>query len=367
MEAAEKRIWAAAALAAGLAMAGCGMPAAPLPPSLNLPDRVTDLSAARSGNQVALTWTMPKQTTDKILLKGNVKVRICRRQSDSAPCAAAGSLQLAPGADGSWAESLDSALAAGAPRVLTYFVELTNAKGRSAGLSNAAAVLAGQAPAAVSGLRAQMGKDGVILRWNPAPSAPGRSATAIRLQRTLLTPPAAKPKEGALTPPPEPLQQNLLVPAGVPPGRALDSDIRFGETYLYRAQRVVRVAADGQMLELGGELSAPVTIHAVNVFPPAVPTGLAAVATPGENGGPPSIDLSWQPDTEIDLAGYAVFRREGGEPWQRISPPQPVVGPAFHDGHVESGHTYIYAVSAIGQDGLQSARSAEAQETVPIP
>jgi hypothetical protein len=34
---------------------------------------------------------------------------------------------------------------------------------------------------------------------------------------------------------------------------------------------------------------------------------------------------------------------------------------------VQPGHTYFYAVSAIDQEGHQSARSAEAQETVPGP
>jgi hypothetical protein len=68
--------WAAlpVALAAGLAITGCGTPGAPLPPSLKLPDQVTDLSATRTGNQISLTWTMPKKNTEKLLLKGNVPV-----------------------------------------------------------------------------------------------------------------------------------------------------------------------------------------------------------------------------------------------------------------------------------------------------
>jgi fibronectin type 3 domain-containing protein len=89
------------------------------------------------------------------------------------------------------------------------------------------------------------------------------------------------------------------------------------------------------------------------------------VATAGDSSESASIDLSWLPVTEADLAGYAVFRREGDGEWQRISPAQPVVGPAFHDADVKPGHTYRYAVSAIDQGGHESARSAEAAETVP--
>jgi len=114
-----------------------------------------------------------------------------------------------------------------------------------------------------------------------------------------------------------------------------------------------------------------VRVEVLDIFPPAVPTGLAAVSTAGENGAEPgaqpAIDLSWQPDTEADLAGYIVYRRAGDGEWQRISPVQPVVGPGFHDAQVQAGHTYHYAVSAVDQGRHESARSAEAQETVPNP
>ena len=124
---------------------------------------------------------------------------------------------------------------------------------------------------------------------------------------------------------------------------------------------------DGQELELDGPLTAPLQVEVKDVFPPAMPAGLAAVAIAGENGGAPSIDLSWQPDTEADLAGYIVYRREGGEDWQRISPAEPLIAPAFRDKQIQPGHTYRYAVSAIDQGGHESARSAEAEETVPNP
>jgi hypothetical protein len=363
-----KQAWAAVVLAAGIGAAGCGFPGAPLPPSLNLPQPVKDLSAVRAGDQVQLQWTMPSHNTDKTLVKGNVAVRVCRSEAAAAACNTAGTVHLAPGATGAFHETLPAALATGSPRVLTYFVELDNSSGRSAGLSNGVPVLAGPAPPAVSGLNAEMAKDGVLLRWAPLSSAQDSAPTAIRLQRTLLTPAPAKPEKGPLAAPSEPLVQNLLVPSGSQPGIALDKSIRFGETYEYRAQRVETVTSGGQTLELAGELSLPVRIHAVIAFPPAPPAGLEAVATPAHDNVPPSIDLSWQPDAEADVAGYVVYRRLSGEQqWQRISPAQPVVGPAFHDAQVDPGQTYIYAVSAVGPDGLESARSAEAQETVPSP
>lgn len=357
-------------MAAGLLLAGCGTPGAPMAPSLNLPDPVTDLSASRAGNRISLTWTMPNRNTDKLLLKGDLPVRVCRKQDDAACELVAANLLFAPGAAGSFTETLSPALAAGPPRPLTYFVELPNRKGRSAGLSNAAVAMAGQAPAPVVNLTAEVRKDGVVLRWTPdSPTAPPLNHASIRLHRKLLTPqPEVKPKsqQGILAPPPEPLEQSLLVASNAG-GRAIDKQIRFGQVYEYRAQRVARISVQSQTLELAGPLSDSVRVETLDIFPPAVPTGLAAVATAASGGAEAAIDLSWQPNTETDLAGYAVYRREGSQSWQRISPAQPLVGPAFHDAGLQPGHTYSYSVTAIDRGGHESARSAEAEETAPKP
>lgn len=360
-----------AGLVAALTLSGCGMPSVPLPPTLNLAVPVNDLVGVRTGDSVSLTWTMPRKNTDKLLLKGVLPVRVCRRESATGSCATISNLLLAPEAAGAFSEALPDTLTNCAPRELSYFVEVTNSHGRSAGLSNAAVVLAGEAPAPITGLKAEVRKQGVVLHWDPA--ADESSQNAIRLHRKLLTsaPSAVVAQKGPLAPPPEPVERTLLVDvagaSGPSPAKALDKDIRFGLTYEYRAQRVARVNVDGQIQELSGPLSAPVQVEARDVFPPSVPAGLAAVAVSGENGGEPAIDLSWQPVTEPDLAGYAVYRREGDGSWQRISPAQPVVGPAFHDAHVQPGHSYNYAVTAIDQDGHESGKSGEAEETVPGP
>ncbi|HUN85562.1 MAG TPA: fibronectin type III domain-containing protein [Terracidiphilus sp.] len=353
--------WVGSSLVCALAamLAGCGTQGAPLPPSLNLPDRVTDLAAVRNGNQVSLSWTMPKRNTDKLLLKGNVKVVVCRKE-DASVCDPVGTVSFAPGVAGSYSENLSATLASGDPRVLRYFVELKNRKGRSAGLSNAALVPGGEAPAPVAGFTAEVQKAGVVLHWTP-----DNEKAAVRLQRTLENPPAVKPKKQVLGEAPESAEQNLIVEDGSQSGGAIDRSIHFGDTYIYKAQRVAQIEAEGQTLELDGAFSQPVRVEALDVFPPAVPKGLAAVATAGEDGSPPAIDLSWQPNTEPDLAGYIVYRREGDGPWERISPAQPVAGPSFHDDHVKPGETYTYAVSAIDQGGHESARSAATLERVP--
>jgi hypothetical protein len=347
------------------------MPGSPLPPSLNLPVQVSDLAATRTGERVRLTWTMPTKNTDKLLLKGKVQVRVCRKQGTDPNCVPVGTLEKDPGAAVDVGQELPEELATGMPRLLTYQVELLNKNGKSAGLSNTAVVAAGEAPAAVLGLDAQIQKIGVVLHWNAALDGP--TATTVRLQRKLLTsaltakPAAAgKTAQGPLAPPPEPAEQNLLVEvkdrAQV---GAVDKEIRFGQTYEYRAQRLLRVNIDGNAMELDGPLSDPVRVEAKDVFPPAAPKGLAAVAVAAVNGVAAGVDLDWEPNTEADLAGYVVYRRENGGDWERVSPTVLLVGPGFHDAHVEAGHTYEYAVTAVDQSGHESLRSAPAQEAVP--
>ncbi len=356
----ERKAWAALAVVLCALLSGCGTPGAPQPPSLNLPDPVTDLSAVRTGDRVALTWTMPKRNTDKTALKDALAVRICRREG-AGSCRPVGTdLSVAPGKPGSYTDALPGSLTSGETRPVRYCVELRNKKGRSAGLSNAVTILAGAAPRPVDGLKAELRKQGVVLRW----TTDGEN-TAVRLQRKLLTPPASKPEHGPLAPAPEAIHETLLVEEGAGQSRAMDTTVRMGESYEYRAQRVSRVDVEGKTLELAGEFSAPVDVEVKDVFPPEVPKGLAAVATSGENGAGPAIDLSWQPDLDPELAGYLVYRREGDGEWQRISPATPAIAPAFHDAGVEAGHTYRYAVSAVDKGGHESARSAEAGETVP--
>ena len=97
-------------------------------------------------------------------------------------------------------------------------------------------------------------------------------------------------------------------------------------------------------------------------FPPAVPTGLQAVFL--RVGQSPFVDLIWSPDTEADLAGYNVYRREeNGEPAKLTS--EPVKAPASRDRNEQSGKQYFYSVSAVDVRGNESARSEEASERVP--
>lgn len=330
------------------------MIAAPLPPSLKLPEPVTDLTAQRTGDQVTLHWTMPRRTTDKVLLKGDQKVRVCRRL-DTDPCVYAGDLLFAPQKPADFIDHLPAALTSGAPRPLNYTVELQNPAGRTAGPSNTATTSAGAAPPLITDLQAQAQPDGIVLSWTPTgPSGLSDKDQTIRIDRKLVQPSGA-PKTTV------PLEQTLEY-SGPDQGHILDQDAALDHTYTYTVQRIAKLTLEDKSIEVTSAPSAAITINARNVFPPAIPVGLQAIADPEAR----AIDLSWQPNTEADLAGYTVYRREAGTTAapDRISPPaQPA--PSFRDPNVQPGHTYEYSVSAIDHDGNESARSPEVEESLP--
>jgi hypothetical protein len=351
------------ALAGALpSLIACGIPAAPQAPTLYLPQPPTDLTASRSGNDVHLHWTMPKRSTDKVLLRGDQDAHICRHV-ENGPCEAAGDARFAPEASAEFVDHLPSALTAGQPKLIGYTVELRNHRGRTAGPSNQAFSAAGEAPASAAGFAAQARAEGVVLHWQATQDA----STLLRLDRVLILkagestkPNSASMRKGAEAPP----QQRLEVPFENhhDPANAFDNDAALDHTYRYTAVRIAKVTLAGHEIEISSA-PAETTINARDVFPPAVPSGLITVSSPDEH----AIDLSWTPNTENDLAGYIVYRRETGSSAApvRLSPAKPVTGPAFHDDTARPGARYAYSVSSIDLDGNESAHSQEVEESLP--
>ncbi len=360
---------ACAAAASGwlVFLAGCGLAANPQPPTLWLPAPVKDLAATRAGDQVHLHWTMPKNTTDKVALKGDQRAHVCWvYASDNVAerlakaCTGAGDGLFAPDKPADFAAKMPAELVAGAPRAVSFYVELENHAGKTAGPSNAAWVAAGASPPSVTGLRLETRAEGVVLHWDPASPEKGM---VLRIRRTL-TNKAGAPKQNQANGAAPPEEQVLEVDLDkADPGVALDRDAALDHEWKYAAERVVHVDLDRHALEIAGTPSEAVTIDAKDVFPPGVPSGLAALA----DAQAKAIDLSWAPDTDADLAGYVVYRRDqtAGGAMERISGKGLVVGPSFSDATVVSGHQYAYSVSAVDANGNESQRSGEVEEELP--
>lgn len=360
---ATRRVFHAASLllflTAGL-LAGCGTPAAPLAPTLKLPEPPKDLSAIRSENKVHLKWTMPRRSTDNILLQGNIGVYVWRTPG-SGKGELIGDLSLAPGLAGELSDQLPPRMQTGSPSPISYTVELLNHLGHSAGLSNIAYSAAGVAPTPVRNLSAGMAKDGVHLHWQNNPSEAPHDL--LRIHRKLLDP-AADRKASLESSGPEPGTLTLLVKPkdGQDRGEALDSSAHFSRHYEYWIERVEQPILNGHSIEVLSAPSNTVQVETKDVFPPRPPQQLAAVAVEGEH----VIDLSWSPNTEADLAGYVVYRSEAGGAPERVSSIQTLlVAPSFRDMSALPGHRYSYSVSALDTSGNESSRSAEAEESLP--
>ena len=357
----------ATAVLAAWFLSGCASPGPARPPSLHLARLVTDLSAARTGDSVSLHWTTPEKTTDGLKVSPALTAEICRQlAAHSSPCTPVKRLPVHPGPSEA-SDLLPGGLTSDPATLLTYRVKLLNANGHSAGLSNPAFAAAGAAPTPIEHLRVTPVRDGAMIQWQPQPAP-----AFIDLDRTLVETSSPKKRSGKqprqLAAPSAPAEIHLQAgkqSAGptVDPGGTIDPIAKRGETYRYTAQRVRTIALGGHDLEIRSTPSPTITTLMRDTFPPAVPSGLAVV--PG-NG---SIDLSWEPDTEPDLAGYLVYRQTvatdgtlSGAPSQLT--PKPIPAPAFSDLTVQPGQTYSYSVVAVDSAGNQSAASSEAREVL---
>ncbi len=351
-------------LAAILALAGCGTPGAPRPPSLDLPRPVNDLAAARVGDKVTLTWTAPRETTDRTGIRHPGTVRICRGVDQVAmvTCTQVGEVPpvAQPGTrkqpvTQTYTDVLPPMLITRAPNAFaTYAVEALNDRGKSAGLSNQIEVPLAPALPPAEDLAAQVGPEAVKLTWTERPPYISRGAMSFSYHVFRTTEGAAPVDLGAGTASPF-----VFASRGY---EFLDRTFEWEKKYTYWIVGFTTVATHGTMVEVQGNPSPQIQVFTRDVFPPATPVGLQAVAS--GVGQPPFIDLTWAPNTESDLAGYNVYRHEAGESPVKINA-ELVKAPAYRDTTVQRGHKYFYAVTAVDLRGNESARSEEASESVP--
>ena len=352
----------------GLALAlctACGTPGVPLPPSLELARPVSDLRAVRKGNTVYLTWSAPEATTDRQNIRHPGATAVCRTvgtilrecgvavaqipfAKPPAPTKAVPKPQL------SYTDPLSANLSVENPTAtVVYAVSVLNAYGRSAGLSNQVQVPAAPTLPPPANFQAQVTAEGVKLSWKAM--APPGIAGLRYLYRVYRRPSGTNADTVA---------GEVAVTDESSPS-FLDGGFDWEKSYNYRLTVVTVVAPDqGTEQQVEGDDSRAITVVAHDIFPPAIPAGLQAVFSgPGQK---PFIDLIWAPDTEPDLAGYNVYRREQDGQLVKLNS-DVVKSPAFRDTDVLAGHSYFYSVSAIDVRENESAHSDEASEAVPAP
>jgi hypothetical protein len=356
----------ALALGVTLLLTACATIGPPQPPSLELPKPPTDLRAVRKGDRVILTWTLPTVTTDRQTARNFGATRICRAlEPQLTPCAsAAGEVTVQPNpaaakatgkkAVGTYTDTLPEKTQGDDPSAFaTYAIEVRNADGKGAGLSNQVRVPLMRTLPPPDSFRARVTAQGVALSWT-------NHAAAVDAQPHVRYVYRAYRRLDDATP--------WILAGELPSGNEseislTDSSIEWEKTYEYRVETVSVISEEGKPeRHIEGGDSPEIKVFADDVFPPAVPSGLQAVFSgPGQAA---FIDLIWAPVPDVDLDGYNVYRREEGSAAQKVNA-APVKSPAYRDADVVAGKHYFYSVSAVDVRGNESARSEEAAESVP--
>jgi hypothetical protein len=323
-----------AALGGTLLAAGCGYVGDPLPPALNLPKVVADLRATEHGDRLVVDFTIPDRTTEDLPLKRVTQVDLRIWPNDNQPftmermLAASNSVPATATAPGPVKVELPAAAWVG--KEVFFVVRTFGPRRRPSDWSNMALLTVVPPLATPAGVKAEATGAGVRLTWQypPVPDLSFRIYRALGKDDTELLDLA--PQSGWV-----------------------DAKSEFGKDYRYQIQ-AVRKAGQGDAESLPSE---PVAIRPADAFPPAVPRSLAGI--PGLR----SVELTWEPNVELDFACYRVYRAVGGGSFERLA--DKIAAPALSDRQVESGKPYRYQVSAVDRLGNESERTAPVEVTAP--
>ena len=311
-------------LVAGVALfaVSCGYVGDPLPPALNIPQPVQDLRAQQVESSIEASFTIPLKTTENLTITdiAAVEIRVGRMPeagwNQDAWAAAAKAIAVDANKPGPAETSFDVREFAGQEVVLA--VRMANRKGRSSAWSNLVTLRVETPVITPADFVADSAPDGAILSWK------GYDGPVIVY------------RDGA------------VVGEGFG-GKFADPRALLGKTYNYEIQ------ARGDKAQ--GRKTGPKALAVEDRFPPAAPTGLNVVAAAG------TLELSWNPNPEADILGYAVLRALADGSFAPVA--NQLDAPAFTDRDVRRGARYRYKVTALDLRKNQSGTSQEVEITVP--
>jgi hypothetical protein len=363
---------ACAVLACAL-IVGCAAPGDPSPRHPIVPAAITDLGARQSGSSVVLTFSLPRQSTDREPLDESPTIEIYR---------ATLSPGTSPDRKTSWRlvysippERVDSYLngdriefrdpltpddfAGAAGSSLAYMVRTRAVKTRASGDSNIFTARIYPPPGAPRDLHISVTESAIVLSWSePLAVGAAPKPTGYHVYR-------ADVESGDAPAPQDVSQAKLKSPLtlqGSPTSPEFsDTHFEFGHSYLYTVRAIRQYGAD--MIESAD--SAPAIVTPRDTFPPAAPAGLEATIIPATPAAPAHVELSWAISSEPDLAGYNVYRSDRDDsPGERINT-ELFPSPTFRDTSVVPGWRYFYRVSAVDNSGNESPLSPAVQIDVP--
>jgi hypothetical protein len=309
-------------------LCSCAYVGPPMPPSLMIPQPIADLTAVERAGRLVIGFTAPAAATDGVAL--HMLKQVDLRVGAASPNWESSARRIENSVVEPGPGHVDIPVRDWIGQEILIKVRTEGRHGRFSEWSNGVRMKVLPPPAQPS-LKVEASAEGVRLSWTPEPE----SVTEYRVMRL------------------GPTDQEPVVIANVKKPDYTDILAEYGKHYQYAVQAFVKTGDS----EAQSAMSETEAITPIDIFPPALPSGLTAIAGTG------SIELSWNPDTEPDLRGYHVFRATGEGPFERIG--ELVETPAYSDHAVQSGKQYRYQLSAVDQIGNESKRSTTVEATAP--
>jgi hypothetical protein len=341
--------------------AACGYVGDPLPPLIQIPERISDLAAAQLGRSIKLSWTLPKLNTDGSAATTLSRVEIYRLRERSDPVATLDSKHFSEHAvkwmvlnkvnfdayqEGDRIVLSDSLQDLDTSEVLqsmfAYAIRVLNNKKQDAGFSNLVSARVYLAPNPPDSIRFSFGEEFIKLSWQPPilniDGSPVTESVKYNVYRATIH--QARVRE-------------RLTSVAVSQNEFQDTTMALGQVYFY----TVRAAIDSKEGVVESFDSKEYEAKNVDTYPPRAPAEVTAIS----DGS--SISVVWLPNTEEDLAGYYVYRSGVERDFKRLTP-QAIATASFNDRSVEKGNIYHYRVKAMDKMGNESADSEEVSEKV---
>jgi hypothetical protein len=315
-----------------LLLVGCGSIGEPLYPALHIPAPVTDLMVVEQGPNLDFLFTIQNLTTEGLPIKEDGIGMVDLRVGPIPPNGwnvdqwAAGATSVpvpTPEKAGPIQASIPVSKFVGSE--VAVAVRVTNSKGKDAGWSAPKMFLVRMPLADPGNFHVAADPKGVALTW----TEPGQAEFHVYRKTEQQT-------------------RAVLLATTMEPNY-VDISAEFGKTYQYSLQ------AEREGIE--SDMIGPVTITPIDIFPPAVPSGLVVSAGIG------TLELAWNRNTESDFKEYRVLRSVDGGPFAEIA--RGFEAPAYSDRGVQSGKRYRYEVESVDQDGHVSAPSAPVEIIAP--
>ena len=341
----------------GLLFSFCGKKGPLLPPLVRVPQPVQNLTLSQRGGQIILTWTNPSAYVDGNPLPSVSEVEIWTAEDKEASKEGVSiedfrsraellarvkqSQPAAPLRDGGTEAGLSYVYVpekgGDGARILTFALRAQDAKKRVSDFSEPRSIEVRAMPDPPRRVRATVFSDHVEVRWE---------ASAVKTEAAV----AAEPFGYNIYRSEEKATAAAVNPSPVKGLEFRDVDIVFGRTYRY----FIRAATSGSRPLAESEDSEVIEVEAKDVFPPAAPTGLTAVAGAGV------IALSWEAGPEPDLAGYRVWRKEEKQAAFALLQDLAATENSYSDSGVEKNKRYVYAITALDTAGNESPKSSPA-------